>query len=206
MGKRKQLVESHDKQERKRQRHELGTLQSLTIQPSTVTRYEKAFKYFLAFLTHQKLSLGSTKEQIDSQAQDCLEHLWQEGEGVSLAADVLSSLQHFQPSLKRRLTGLLRTWQRREIPARAPTLTWTIMEILLGYFHGINPQVSLGLGLAFFTSPFLGQENCSVYNLVILLPHQTLVLLFCTSVKLRRLPEILMQARSRAMMQPLFGF
>lgn len=154
MGKRKQIIESHDREERKRRRQELGTLQDLTIKPSTVTRYERAFKHFLTFLAHQKLDLSPTKEGVDSQVQDFLEHLWQEGEGVSLAADVLSALQHFQSSLKRHLSGgwrLLRTWQRHEVPARAPPLTWPLMEIIMGFFHYKSPQVALGLGLAFFT-------------------------------------------------------
>lgn len=135
MGPKRQIVDCRDKQERKRRRKELGTLHDLTIRPSTVIRYERAFKEFLSFLQCQKQPLGSSKEKIDSQA--FLEYLWEEGEGLSLAADTLSSIQHFQPSMKHYLPGswrLLHTWQRHEVPARSPPLTWRLVELLMGYF------------------------------------------------------------------------
>lgn len=130
MVKRKQIVESDNKEERKKRRKELGTLHELTIRPTTVARYEKAF------LSDHCLTLGSTKEMVDLQAQDFLEYLWETGEGMSLAADCLSAIQHFQPSMRRQLNGswrLLRTWQRYEIPSRSPPLTWTLLETLMGY-------------------------------------------------------------------------
>lgn len=152
MGKKRQIVEAHEKEERKKRRKELGTLHKLTIQPSTVVRYEKAFRQFLQFLSNHKSSLGSTKEVVDSQAQEFIEFLWEEGEGQSLAADTLSAIQHFQPSMKRNLTGswrLLKTWQRHEIPARSPPLTWYLTQVLMGYFHAKCPLVALAIGVAF---------------------------------------------------------
>ena len=142
MGKR-QIVECQNKQERKRRRQQLGTLQQLVIKRSTEDRYEKAFKRFLSYLAGQCQALGATKERIDGQAQEFIEFLWEEGEGQSLAADVLSAIQHYQPSMRRCLNGswrLLKTWQRFEIPARAPPLTWKIVQILMGFFHHQNPS------------------------------------------------------------------
>lgn len=77
--------------------------------------------------------MGTSKEKVDEQAQEFLEYLWEEGEGLSLAADTLSSIQHFQPSMKKRLPG---SW-------------WRLVELLRGYFHQRSPQVALALGVGF---------------------------------------------------------
>ena len=61
MGKR-QIVECQNKQEQKRRRQQLGTLQRLVIKRLTECRYEKAFKRFLLYLAGQCQALGTTKE------------------------------------------------------------------------------------------------------------------------------------------------
>lgn len=91
-------------------------------------------------------------ERVDGQAQEFIEFLWEEGEGQSLAADVLCAIQHYQPSMRRCLNcswRLFKTWQRFEIPARAPPMTWQIVQILMGFLHHQSPQVALSLGVAF---------------------------------------------------------
>ena len=95
----------------------------LQADPPIECRYEKASKRLLSHLSGQCQALGTTKERVDGQAQEFIEFLWEEGEGQSLAADVLSAIQHYQPSMRRCLNGswrLFKTWQRFEIPARAP--------------------------------------------------------------------------------------
>ena len=60
--------------------------------------------------------------------------------------------QYFQPSCKGHLQGswkLLRTWQRHELPSRAPPFTWRILLVLLGSFQQHLPQMALALHLAF---------------------------------------------------------
>ena len=94
-------MECQNKQERKRRRQQLGTLQQLVIKRSTEDRYEKAFKRFLSYLAGQCQALGATKERIDGQAQEFIEFLWEEGEGQSLAADVSRAIQHYQPGTHR---------------------------------------------------------------------------------------------------------
>ena len=153
MGKR-QIVECQNKQERKQRRRQLGSLQQLVIKRSTELRYERAFRCFLQYLSGERQTLGATKERVDTQAQEFIEFLWEEGEGQSFAADVLSAIQHYQPSMRRCLNGswrLIKTWQRYEIPARAPPITWQILQILMGFFHQQyqSPEVALGLGVAF---------------------------------------------------------
>ena len=146
-------MECQNKQERKRRRQQLGTLQRLVIKRSTECRYEKAFKRFLSYLAGKCQPLGSKKERVDGQAQEFLEFLWEEGEGQSLAADVLSAIQRYQPSMRRCLNcswRLFKTWQRFEIPARAPPMTWQIVQILMGFLHhksssGPKPRSSFPL-------------------------------------------------------------
>ena len=148
----KQIVESQDKEVRKERRAALGTLRSLLIKPTTVERYRKAFESFLRFLATQKLSLSLTRSNLDRQVEDYIEHLWHEGEGIALAGDTISAIQHYQPSCKRHLPGawrLLKAWQLRELPARAPPFTLTTLNVLLGYIHQTRPQLALGIQVAF---------------------------------------------------------
>jgi hypothetical protein len=65
----------------------LGTLRSLVIKPSTIVRYEKAFRLFLAFLLSQKVALAHNLLVLDDQVQCYLENLWEDGESLSLAGD-----------------------------------------------------------------------------------------------------------------------
>ena len=148
----KQIVEGKDKQARKERRAALGTLKSLVIKPTTVQRYQKAFAAFLSYLHAQKLQLASSRAGLDHQLEDYIEHLWQEGEGISQAGDTISSVQHFQPSCKRHLPGawrLFKAWQLRELPARAPPFTLTTLYVLLGYIHQQSPQLALAIYVAF---------------------------------------------------------
>lgn len=151
MGKRK-IVEAVDRQERIKRRKTLGRLHDLIIQPSTEARYQKAFKGFLSFLAFQRQTLAKEKSGIDLQVSHYIETLWDEGESISSAGDTLSSLQHYQPSLKRHLSNgwrLLKAWQQHELPARAPPFTVETLQVLLGWLHQKSPPVSLAVFLAF---------------------------------------------------------
>lgn len=151
MGKR-QIVEGLEKSERKKRRAQLGSLKSLVLRPSTIARYEKAFRAFIFYLNIQKTDISTTRSGLDRQVVDYLNYLWEEGESLSLAGDTLSSLQHFQPSSKRNLNQswkMLKTWQQHELPARATPFTWVTLQIVLGKVHTLSPQTALGLLVAF---------------------------------------------------------
>jgi hypothetical protein len=111
MGKR-QIVECQNKQERKQRRWQLGSLQQLVIKRSTELRYERAFRCFLQYLSGERQT-----------AQEFIEFLWEEGEGQSFAADVLSAIQHYQPSMRRCLNGswrLIRHGSVMKFPQELP--------------------------------------------------------------------------------------
>ena len=78
------------------------------------------------FQKTSRLSLPASLQRSSDSLAQAIEFLWEEGEGQSLAADVLSAIQHYQPSMRRCLNGswrFFKTWQRFEIPARAPPMT-----------------------------------------------------------------------------------
>ena len=90
--------------------------------------------------------------QVDRVAAQYIEHLWEEGESKYLAQDTLSSLQHFEPQLKRKLLEswrLIRAWQQHEIPTRAPPLTLVTLALLAGWFQHHFPELGLSLLVAF---------------------------------------------------------
>lgn len=173
---RRQIVDGVEKAARRERRQQLGSLKSLVIRPTTIARYEKAFRAFLQFLSNQKLSLASTRQKLDNQFCDYLNWLWEDGESLSLAGDTLSAIQHFQPSCKHNISGawrMLRTWQTHEVPSRAPPFTWDSLQILLGYFHSICPSVSLGLLVAFKCLLRTGELMCLTSNDFLISPDRS---------------------------------
>ena len=130
MGRR--IVDGGTQHQRIQRRKAPGSLRSLLLKPSTIIRYEKALKLFLAFLLSQKLCLAKSLTLLDDQVQCYLENLWQDGESLSLAGDTISSLQCYQPSRKRNPGAwkMQRAWQVHELPPRAPPFTWQTPRIL----------------------------------------------------------------------------
>ena len=170
MAKNQKRLEGRSKQERQKVRKQMGTLRSLTIQPRTRARYDKAKDKFYSFLRANDLQLPREYSQLDGLLCDYLEHLWSSGEGRGLASDTLASLQDTSPRVKGHIPGawrLLKTWHVNEIPCRAPPLPVRVLESLVGYFlfHD-DPLMALSLLLGFFamlrTGELLGIRNKDV--------------------------------------------
>ena len=101
MGKVKVHLEGRDQEERRKVRKNLGTLKSLTVQPQTRARYDKARGQFYEFLYHNKLSIPVRAYDLDLLLADYVEHLWSTGEGRGKASDTLAAIQDLlRPSLK----------------------------------------------------------------------------------------------------------
>lgn len=131
----KQVLAKASKNARKKERQHLGPLRDLVVQPSTAKRYRHAVSSF--FLWCQSLShvLPSSLVEFDLLVADYINALWEEGEGRSLAANVLSGLQHYRPFLRRNLPcawRLIGAWGRRELPARADPVSILVLEALCG--------------------------------------------------------------------------
>jgi hypothetical protein len=93
MGKGQKRLEGRTKQQRQHVRKLMGTLKSLTLQPRTRARYDKAKQKFYSYLDYNSLELPTQKTLLDGLLCDYLEHLWATGEGRALASDTLASLQ-----------------------------------------------------------------------------------------------------------------
>ena len=137
---RTKVIKSHDKESRKLQRKNLGSLKSLTVQPRTKARYEEGLNEFFSFLSKENLALPTKRDLMDALVGDYLEHLWAEGEGRAKASNFLAALQDYDPKLKGCLPmswRLMKTWTANEVPNRAPPLTDSILKAVAGwaFFH-----------------------------------------------------------------------
>ena len=142
-------LEGRSKEQRAKVRQQLGSLKSLTVQPQTRVRYERARQQFYQFLYDNDLSVPKQPHKLDLLLGEYLEHLWSTGEGRGKAADTLASIQDLQPRTKGQLPvawRLLRTWHINEIPCRAPPLPEMCLQAMLGWsiFH---EEFEFGLSL-----------------------------------------------------------
>ena len=93
MGKVKKHVEGRSKEERIRIRKNLGTLKSLTVQPQTRLRYERARQQFYQFLASNSLTVPTQKHALDLLLGEYLEHLWSSGEGNKKGVKLVQEAQ-----------------------------------------------------------------------------------------------------------------
>ena len=136
MGKGQKHLEGKSQRERQKVRKKLGSLKSLTIQPRTRVRYDKAKDKFYDFLSQNGLQIPRAKWQMDNLLCEYLEFLWSSGEGRGLASDTLASLQDTNPGLRGSIPGawrLLKTWHVHEIPNRVSEPAMAL-SLLLGYY------------------------------------------------------------------------
>ena len=170
MGKGRKHLEARSQKERQKVRKQLGSLKSLTLQPRTRARYDKAKGKFYNFLSSNSIELPHQRSQMDGLLCDYLEHLWSSGEGRALASDTLAALQDVTPKLRGAIPGawrLLKTWHINEIPCRAPPLPEKVLLSLVGYFlFHQDPSMALSLLLGFYsmlrTGELLGIRNKDV--------------------------------------------
>ena len=150
MGKvRKTHVEGHTTEARIETRQQLGSLRSLTVQPKTRHRYDKALDKFWAFLRSEHITLPTRAQALDSVLSEYIEHLWSSGAGRALASDTVAALQDAEPHVRHQLQGtwrLLRAWNQNEIPNRAPPLPLDVLKAMVG-FSFFREDLAFGLSL-----------------------------------------------------------
>ena len=161
MGKDQKRLEGKTQRERQQVRRQMGSLKSLTIQPRTRIRYDKAKDRFYKFLDQNHLEIPKQKYLLDGILCEYLEHLWATGEGLGLASDTLASLQDTTPALRGSIPGawrLLKTWHVHEVPNRAPPFPEKVLQSLAGYFiFHKNPGMALSLLLGFYGMLRIGE-------------------------------------------------
>ena len=148
------IIAGKTKQERKVQRQQLGTLKANTVASRTRTRYDGAMKAFYLWARSLLLRIPNEAEGVDPLYADFIEHLWESGESLSLAIDGLSGLQDLRPRFRGHLAlswRLIKTWQRKEVPQRAPPFPEDILQSICGYFLSKKQhQISLAMEVAFY--------------------------------------------------------
>ena len=136
------------------QRQCLGTLKANTVASRTRTRYDAALKTFYLWAQTNRIRIPSCAEDVDPIFADFIEHLWEEGESLSIATDGALGLQDLRPQFRGRLAltwRLIKTWQKKEVPQRAPPLPEDILQSMCGYFLSRRQaQLSLSLEVAFY--------------------------------------------------------
>ena len=117
MPKRKVHLEGRTREERIQKRQRPGSLHSLTVQPATKKRYDKALDKFFDFLKFENLELPKQKIKLDDLVADYIEHLWSSDEGRALASDTVAGLQNLDPHLK---NSLVTAWRLLKVQSMKP--------------------------------------------------------------------------------------
>ena len=155
---------------RKKDRQNVGTLRDNRVNPTTLQRYIYAGSMFQLFLTANQFPEAKDLEELDTQLCSFIESLWEEGEAKSLAADSISSAQHFL--LTRRVFPgawhLYSIWCRLELPKRAPPLPVEVAKAIVGYALSLNrvdyaALVLLGFHCSLRTMEML-QSQCGHFS------------------------------------------
>ena len=132
----KQCLEGVTPDDRAKRRKELGSLKSLTVQPITRARYDKARSSFYEWLRKENLVLPTSSYQLDLVLSDYLEALWASGKGRTDGSNILAAIQDAEPNLKGKLKlswRLMKAWVTHEVPNRAPPLSLDGLYLLVGY-------------------------------------------------------------------------
>ena len=137
--------------ERRRARAALGSLHENQVAPTTLGRYQAAAKRFFLWVLLESIALPRGEADFDDVACQYVEHCWQEGEPQGSARDALAGLQFLVKRLRGQLTGswsLMKAWQMKELPARAPPIILLWLHAVVGYFLR---QGELHLAVACYT-------------------------------------------------------
>ena len=89
----KQVLARRSKPERRQDRASVGPIRDKLVLPKTLDRYKHSFDTFRDFLWHQVVvHRGTALELVDFRLVEYIEHLWQEGEGKTVAEYTYASL------------------------------------------------------------------------------------------------------------------
>ena len=154
MGRNKQAVAFESKQKRQQERRRIGRLGDNVVLPGTLERYRKAVINFFMWLFIEGTQIPRKMWDMDPVLSEYIEHLWEEGEGVSFANDAFAGLLHYRERLKHYLPKtrkLLKTWNKKELPARAPPFSISLLFLLVDSLRESGAgEMALGCLIMFF--------------------------------------------------------
>ena len=114
-----------ERQQARERRKQLGRLRELIVLPRTLKRYNLAIARWFVWVHALCLVFPQSPHQLDALVSNYVEHLWEGGESVGWAQDVISGLQYHFSFMKRQFTDawrLVAAWHRQELPHRASPL------------------------------------------------------------------------------------
>ncbi|CAE7214024.1 unnamed protein product [Symbiodinium necroappetens] len=120
------------------------------------TSYENAVAALFQYLNVLWGRLPRTMAELDEELAEYINHLYQEGDAVTVAGWTLSGLKRFYPRCKPHLLTsqlFLRNWQRVPLPQRTCPMTWLGARAMAGAAYKVGrPDLALSifLGFAFF--------------------------------------------------------
>ncbi|CAE7391853.1 Tnks2, partial [Symbiodinium sp. CCMP2592] len=137
---------------RKWGKQRLGSLRSNTVTSRTKQRYEAALKTFYLYAQTQGLRIPDDADGVDEIFAEFIEHLWEEGESLSVATDGLSGLQDLRPKFRGSLSlswRLVKTWQKKEVAFYCLLRTGELLQLQASHID-VSPNldfavISLGL-------------------------------------------------------------
>ncbi|CAE7937948.1 unnamed protein product [Symbiodinium necroappetens] len=118
--------------------------------------YENAVAALFKYLNALRGRLPRTMAELDEELAEYINHLYQEGDAVTLAGWTLSGLKRFFPRCRPHLLTsqlFLRNWQRVHLPQRTSPMTWLGARAMAGAAYKVGrPDLALSifLGFAFF--------------------------------------------------------
>ena len=130
----KKIVDPVGVAARRAARAKIGRLRDSKIQRATFIRYFTAVYSFCHHLFLYNQSMAESFEYLDRQLNDYIEWLWDSGQSLNDAKDVLSGCSHFL-NTRRKFPGawrLVSIWSQMELPERAPALPPVVMQAMLG--------------------------------------------------------------------------
>ena len=116
--------------ERRRQRARIQ-LDDAALTEKTQQRYYHALKKLIPYVEK-----ACNEDELDSLTCKWIRRMWSNGEPLLIVGDGLSALHFYQPWTRRKIPHswrLFSTWRKIEVPARAPPLTWSIVQSLAAY-------------------------------------------------------------------------
>lgn len=102
------------------------------LQGRTLEAYDKALQQFLHYVHRERVKIRHI-HQLDAHLGEYLNILFQEGDALSSAGHLLSSIKRFIPEFKHQLpvaTQFHRNWRRLHVPVRATPVPHELLEAL----------------------------------------------------------------------------
>ena len=111
---------------------------------------------FFAYARALRGRLPPNLVELDEELAECIDHLFQEGDHVSLGGWTISRLRRFFPRCRLHLTTaqlFYRNWQRVHLPRRTAPMSWLgakAMAAAAFHVHRRDLAIMVLLGFAFF--------------------------------------------------------